>query len=196
MVIVCSGDALLIKLCTELFGSENEIRQVPDIRKYKSHLSAPGALLVLDLESCKEEDIPELKSPAVALASIPVYEQAMRLLQIGVRGYGNKHMHQDNLRQAAKAAQAGQVWLPPEIIAKMITSIPSPFFSKNEETLIEPLSKREEEVAQLVTYGLSNKEIAERINVSVRTVKAHMTSIFAKTGFRDRFQLAVKMRRF
>jgi DNA-binding NarL/FixJ family response regulator len=46
-----------------------------------------------------------------------------------------------------------------------------------------------------VANGLSNKEIADKLFISVRTVKAHMTSIFSKTGFRDRLELAVKMRR-
>ncbi|MBU1169541.1 MAG: response regulator transcription factor [Proteobacteria bacterium] len=195
MVIVCSVDTKLIKLCAELFGRKNDIKQLIDVKMLKKHASAPGDLLVIDIEHCREQDIPVLWTPSVVIATILEYAQAMRLLQKGVRGYGNRHMHRDNFLQAAGAVRSGQVWLPPSIITRMITSIPGTLATANNDSAFEePLSKREDEVAQLVTQGLSNKEIAEKIFVSVRTVKAHLTSIFAKTGYRDRLELAVNMK--
>lgn len=194
MVILCSDDALLIKRYADLLGRKHDIKQLLDTKKLRHHVSSPEDLLIIDLERCKETDIPALKTPAVALAGVLVYEQAIRLLQKGVRGYGNRHMHRDNVLQAVAAVRTGQVWLPPSIITQMITAIPGTPAPGNDQTLVEPLSKREEEVAQLVTHGLSNKEIADKIYISVRTVKAHLTSIFAKTGFRDRLELAVKMK--
>lgn len=194
MVVVCSDDGLLVDVCNKIFGSESEVKQLHDVTSIGNGLAANDDLLVIDLQDFNEEELPEIKCPAVALTDIPVYDQAMRLLQIGVRGYGNRHMHPENFLQAATAVRSGQVWLPPDIIARMISTIPRNG-SHKEEPLMEPLSKREKEVAHLVTEGLSNKEIADALHVSVRTVKAHLTSIFAKTGYRDRLELAVKMKR-
>jgi non-specific serine/threonine protein kinase len=54
-----------------------------------------------------------------------------------------------------------------------------------------PLTKREQEIASLVTEGLGNREIAERLVLSKRTVDAHIEHIFAKLGFSSRAQIAV-----
>jgi DNA-binding NarL/FixJ family response regulator len=58
----------------------------------------------------------------------------------------------------------------------------------------DTLTKREIEVAKSVADGCSNREIAERLNISERTVKARLTSIFQKLDVRDRVQLALLMR--
>ena len=60
--------------------------------------------------------------------------------------------------------------------------------------LWDTLTKREIEVAKSVADGCSNREIAERLNISERTVKARLTSIFQKLDVRDRVQLALLMR--
>ncbi|WP_265947899.1 response regulator transcription factor [Dechloromonas sp. A34] len=55
------------------------------------------------------------------------------------------------------------------------------------------LSERECQVARLVAGGASNKEIANQLEISERTVKAHLTSIFEKLSLRDRLQLSLKI---
>ena len=60
--------------------------------------------------------------------------------------------------------------------------------------LWDALTKREVEVAKSVAEGCSTREIAERLNISERTVKARLTSIFQKLDVRDRVQLALLMR--
>ena len=59
---------------------------------------------------------------------------------------------------------------------------------------LKDLTKRETQVAQAVADGCSNREIAERLNISERTVKARLTSVFQKLDVRDRVQLALLMR--
>jgi LuxR family maltose regulon positive regulatory protein len=62
------------------------------------------------------------------------------------------------------------------------------------QPLVEPLSQREMEVLQLVATGLSNREIAERLIISVGTVKTHVHHIYGKLGVRDRAQAIVRAR--
>ena len=66
--------------------------------------------------------------------------------------------------------------------------------SDQPEVSFDDLTKRERQVAQSVSDGLSNREIAARLNISERTVKARLTAVFQKLGVRDRVQLALLMR--
>jgi DNA-binding NarL/FixJ family response regulator len=194
MIFLCSDDALLAERCAGLFGGRNKVKQLHDVQQLKRQVTAAEDLLIIDLQACREKELPEMTSPALALAVIPVYDQAIRLLRRGVYGYGNRHMHHENLQQAVSAVRQGQVWMPPTIINRMITAASHSGPDQEEQTLLDKLSKREKEVARLVARGLSNKELADKLYISVRTVKAHLTSIFSKTGFRDRLELAIKMK--
>lgn len=158
-----------------------------------------------DLRNCetvivdlKYVTIPEghdlLKLPTLALTETPGFEEAMILLQRGVRGYGNRHMRPENLIQALQNIQSGQIWLPPEIIGRLIATVGPGYGKEQGSDLFVELSVREREVAGYVAKGMSNQEIAERMYVSVRTVKAHLSSIYDKTGLRNRLELGLNMR--
>ena len=195
MILICSTDTLLVEIFTTLPLGDVELRHTADISKIDEFNSHDVDLFFIDLKCCDENAIPALNLPAMALAEEPNYDQGMRLLRRGIRGYGNRYMHRENLVQAVSAVKDGQVWLPPTMITRMISSLSADHFEVELPKLIEPLSRREEEVAGFVMKGLTNREIAENMHISVRTVKAHLTSVFAKTGFRDRLELAVRMKR-
>ncbi|MBW2656017.1 MAG: response regulator transcription factor, partial [Deltaproteobacteria bacterium] len=140
------------------------------------------------------KDLPRITCPTLILVTIPVIKQALRLLRRGVRAYGNRHMHEENLQQAVTALKSGQIWLPPAIVNHMITALPQNKNEKKEPALLKDLSSREAEVAKWLINGLSNREISEKMFISTRTVKAHLTSVFKKTGCRDRLELATRMK--
>lgn len=195
MIFLCSTDTCLVETFAGLPFDEDEVKHISDMSGLDAVQQDSVNLLLIDLKCCEETDIPALKQPAVALAEVPRFDQGMRLLRRGVRGYGNRHMHRDNLMELVSAVKGGQVWLPPDFITRMISSLSSEESGVVMPETMEPLSRREEEVAGFVTEGLANREIADKMQISVRTVKAHLTSIFAKTGFRDRLELAVRMKR-
>jgi len=196
MIIICTRDTALAEACRQLAGDREKTGRLAKMEQLPQLNAGAEDLLIIDLKAFQEADLPEVACPAVALAEVPGFKQAMRLQQRGVRGYGNRHMLLQNLKQAVAAVRAGQVWMPPAIINQMISSM-SPAEPEAEQPLpLEELSKREREVADLVAQGLSNKEIADKLFISVRTVKAHLTSIFSKTGCRDRLELAVKIKSY
>ncbi len=194
MLIIYSGDERLVELCIHLFRKQYETRHLSGIQKLNNQEITSKDMLIIDLEWCREKDLPEVVCPTLILVTVPLIKQAMRLLRRGVRAYGNRHMHEKNLQQAVSALKSGQIWLPPAIVNRMITALPANKSEKEEELLLKALSSREAEVAKWLVNGLSNSEIGEKMFISIRTVKAHLTSIFKKTGCRDRLELATRMK--
>lgn len=195
MVIVLSKNKRVIELSKDIAGDRKGVKELDGIQQLDSKNISDVDIVLVDLKEYEESELPEIQFPAIILVSIPEYGQAMRLLQAGYRGYGNRHMLKENLVQAVEAVKSGQVWLPPAIIHQMITSLPGTQVQQDETPLKEPLSKREREVVEHVTEGLANSEIADKMFISIRTVKAHLTSIFKKTECRDRLELALKMKK-
>ena len=108
-------------------------------------------------------------------------------MRAGARGYVLKEAEPDELRRAIDAAYRGEVILCP-LIAKKVLS----HFSTAQETRpqlpYEDLTEREHQVFQLTAEGLSNREIAERLVISEKTVKNHIGNIFSKLQVNDRTQ--------
>jgi DNA-binding NarL/FixJ family response regulator len=154
----------------------------------------PSGAVVLDIQSVTGNSIPAFSCPVAALTSVPKYEEAMRLMRKGVKGYGNRYMPADNIRQLVETVLRGQIWLPPALISRVISSIQHVSSPDNHSLFLDELSEREKEVADYVGKGMSNKEISEQMEITTRTVKAHLSSIFMKTGCRDRLELALKIK--
>lgn len=162
-----------------------------DYRKISKPLLKSCDVLIVDLKDCL---LPagSFFSPIIALSPVPVYREAAAVLRTGAKGYGNRHMRKDNLWQAIESVKAGQIWLPPEIVAALIEKIEP---EEQSNALLNELSEREQEVALMVTEGMSNQQIADKIFVSLRTVKAHLSSIYSKTGLRNRLALGLKLKK-
>ncbi len=193
MINIYTNDQTLVTLCMNLFGIK-EVKQLSTKTNLASSNFKEKDILILDFESLKEKDLPQISCPSMVLVTIPQNAEAFRLLRLGIRAYGNRHMHEDNLLQAITTLKAGQIWLSPAILSQMISALPNTKTEEKEKTLLEHLTSREIEAAKWLIKGMSNKEISEKMFVSIRTVKAHFTSIFKKTGCRDRLELATRMK--
>ncbi len=104
-------------------------------------------------------------------------------LRAGAIGYMLKHAEPDALLDAIRAAAAGDSPLDPKAARVLLENRSS--------RADRSLSAREEEVLRLVVGGLANKQIARRLAISERTVKAHLTNVFARLGVTDRTQAAL-----
>jgi len=128
----------------------------------------------------------------MVLAILPTFEQSGYFLTLGAKGYGNTMMHASHLRSAYETIVEGNIWLIPEYIGQLILRLPQKEVSHKEH--LAHLSHREKEVALLLASGSSHKEIAEHLNITIRTVKAHATAIYHKLEIKDRLCLALLLR--
>ncbi|MGB1560049.1 MAG: response regulator [Sinimarinibacterium flocculans] len=101
--------------------------------------------------------------------------QALRALKAGASGYLLKHMLRRDLLETIVAVHGGRRYIPAEIAGQIA-----------EHTVDDALSPREIEILRLVADGNANRHVATRLGITEETVKAHMKSILAKLGARDR----------
>ena len=115
-------------------------------------------------------------------------EYLMKAVDIGVNGYILKDSESAELKKAIFAVADGEIYIQPDLIP----SLNSKRIEMSEEKIkIQNLTQREMEVLKLVATGMFNKEIADELNISERTVKNHLFSIFKKLDVTDRTQAAV-----
>lgn len=113
-------------------------------------------------------------------------------LSQGARGIIMKDSAAETLVTAIRAVHAGQAWVDREITGTLLEELAHRGAqTSNTTTGPHTLTARESEVVDLVIAGCRNREISERLTISEKTVKAHLSNIFAKLGVRDRLELAI-----
>lgn len=134
--------------------------------------------------------------PIVCMVPFPKDEEAFALLARGARGYCHVAAAASQLRLVANAVSNGGFWLPTTLMRRFMHSAGGRLNQSvgSKALTLDDLTKRETQVAQAVANGCSNREIAELLNISERTVKARLTSVFQKLDVRDRVQLALFIR--
>ena len=113
-------------------------------------------------------------------------EYIFSLLEAGAAGYLLKDVSGDQLIDAIRAVYAGEPVLHPIVVRKLMTRFKSEAARASETQPHELLSQRELEVLKLAARGMSNRDIGEQLSISVRTVQAHLRSIFNKLGVGSR----------
>lgn len=132
-------------------------------------------------------------SPGTAVLVLTAYdddEYVFALLEAGAAGYLLKDVSTDELVEAIRAVQAGESMLHPAIARKVVNRF-SRHVEEGEEAPFEELTEREIEVLQLAGRGITNREIADSLSISHRTVQAHLSHIFNKLGVGSRTEAVV-----
>ncbi|WP_017297434.1 response regulator [Nodosilinea nodulosa] len=128
----------------------------------------------------------------IMLTTFDDEEFIVQSLLAGACGYLMKDIPPKDLGQAIKLAHAGVYQLAPEVAGKLIGALKDKQVPINSPPSIDlPLTTREVEVLKLIAQGVTNKGIAQALNVSEGTVKNHVSNILMRLGLADRTQAAI-----
>jgi DNA-binding NarL/FixJ family response regulator len=127
----------------------------------------------------------------VMLTTFDLDEPVFAALRAGASGFLLKDIRPDELAVAVRIVARGDALLAPTVTRRLLDRFASALPGGASPPALDALSERETEVLVLVARALSNDEIADRLTVSVATVKTHVSAILTKLGLRDRVQAAV-----
>ena len=135
----------------------------------------------------------ELPDVKVLMLTVSESENdAFQALEAGARGYVLKGVSGPELVQAIRSVAKGETYITPEFANKLVSNI-----KKHEaETQKFDLTQREEEVIVEVSKGLTNKEVAEKLLISEKTVKHHMGCVMQKLNARNRVEAVTALRHY
>ncbi|MFM2315102.1 MAG: hypothetical protein RLZZ04_4378 [Cyanobacteriota bacterium] len=158
-------------------------------------------LILMDVRMPVMDGVAAIKKLAEQFSSIPVLvlstfdddEYITQAMQFGAKGYLLKDTDIEEIAAAIRATIKGYTQLGPGLFQKFLTTSAQHHYPLSQElaTSLQALSPREKEVLSLIAQGANNKEIAQKLYISERTVKAHVTSILSQLNLRDRTQAAI-----
>ena len=158
-------------------------------------------LILMDVRMPVMDGVAAIKKLSEQFSSIPVLvlstfdddEYITQAMQFGAKGYLLKDTAIEEIANAIRTAIKGYTQLGPGLFQKFLTTSSQHYYPRSQElsTTLQALSPREKEVLSLIAQGASNKEIAQKLYIAERTVKAHVTSILSQLNLRDRTQAAI-----
>jgi len=205
LIILCSTDNKAIERWQEGLKDIDEVSICTDAHQFlEATTQHRDAIVLLHLGFPQMTDTaiisafiqssPDMK--VIACADVPNDDQGLELLKIGIYGYCNTWIAAPQLERVIEQVQSGEVWVGRNLILRLINDLAAASQAETGSLTadwLEGLTQREQEVAKLVGQGASNKAIANELDITERTVKAHLSAIFRKTGCKDRIQLALQI---
>lgn len=124
----------------------------------------------------------------IVLTSFADDDKVFPAIKAGAISYLLKDISPEELAHAIRAAQRNEAVLHPEVAAKLMQEFSTP---RPGEPPVDQLTPREMDVLRLVAKGMSNKEIADKLIISEKTTKTHISNILSKLHLADRTQVAI-----
>jgi DNA-binding NarL/FixJ family response regulator len=129
--------------------------------------------------------------PQIRVVALTVHQDTgylKRLIQAGAKGYVVKRAAAEELIRALRKVSSGEIYLDPSVAGRLVERELRDVGYRSGE-VDRPLTDREVEVARFIAQGYSNKEVASRLRISVKTVETHKARVMEKLGIQTRVEL-------
>jgi len=197
-VLIADDHSLFREGLRKLLESDSSLEIVSEVgdgqgainvtRKFKPNLvlmdiNMPGTNGLVATQVIKRE------FPATKVIALTIFEgeEVLELVKAGVSGYMLKDVLGSDLIQTIHKVMAGEVVIHPRVTSYLVQELTRT--EKKNDNL--NLTRREKDILEMLVKGNSNRDMAEAMFISEKTVKNHLTSIFRKLGVKDRTQAAV-----
>jgi DNA-binding NarL/FixJ family response regulator len=203
-VILADDHALVREGTRSLLEAEPDIEVVGEASDGEEAVELVGKLrpqvVLMDIAMPRINGIEatkqiKAKHPATAVLILTAYDNdqyIVALLDAGAAGYLLKNVKGRDLVNAVRAVCAGESVLDPVVAKKVFARLASPGKPSAAHAQAQELSEREMEVLRLAARGMSNREIADKLHLSRRTVQAHLANIFLKMDVGSRTEAVLE----
>lgn len=199
-VVLADDHSMIREGISQLLELNENIKVIGEAANGKECLqllsSCNADVLLLDINMPEMNGIEVLEAIKIQEYNIKVLmltihnevEYVLKAIDLGADGYILKDSGSRELFKAVECVYNGERFIQPELTPALNSKL---IARSTDQTLIDELTKREVQVLKLLAEGLFNKEIADMLAISERTVKNHISNIFKKIGVADRTQAAV-----
>jgi DNA-binding NarL/FixJ family response regulator len=202
MILIASNNPKLVNRWSRSLRKKYPLYTVSQktaLIRATSSLKPPVLILDVGLPRLRAaRELPDIQklSPLtkiLVLSASPTTREGISLLKAGAKGYCGQEISAVLVQKAVRAALRDELWAGRRIVSELINEVILPntrtFFAKSKIPL-DRLSPRKRQVAAIVMEGASNKEIANRLNITEAAVKSHLIGIFRQLKLSRRHELA------
>lgn len=201
IVAIIDDNRLVREALTSMLNKLEGMRAVAFAVADSNHLVAekPDVLLLdvglrdqdsLRVAAALKKELPDAE--IIVMDLIPVNEEIVEFVNAGVSGFVLKDATFDEFVATIRSVAAGEKVLPPRMTESLFSQIAMQADGRGSEHVLDDvrMTRREREVIDLIGEGLSNKEIAQRLNIATHTVKSHVRNVMEKLALHTRLQIA------
>jgi DNA-binding NarL/FixJ family response regulator len=207
ILLASSNQEILLRWERGLFGISHTYttHSLRSLAEKIAKLRPEILFLDYELEGLKNQrsisDLVSLRQETKVVIFIPELSDEMEwtLFKMGVKGCCQNTVSSEQIKRIVGRLLQGELWIRRALTNQILNELVRITYEKNRieqavNDLLKNLTRREYEIAMLVGCGESNKRIAQRLAITERTVKAHLTEIFRKLHVSDRIKLVLIMK--
>ncbi len=204
MILIASSSIDLLTRWKQGLHAISAVTEVTDLERLNACLKRyTPPLLLLDWNFPQLDDATGISSlrvvsptTKIVVLGEPVSDDVeLSLFTLGVRGYCLSDSDAATMQRLVTSILQGELWIRRALVPRLLDELTAT--RRNESTPVHSatrlaeLTRREQQIAIMIGNGASNKQIARGLDITERTVKAHLTEIFRKLGMCDRLKLAL-----
>jgi two-component system, NarL family, nitrate/nitrite response regulator NarL len=216
-ILLVTHDRELEERCRRATSAQHSIVVIDSVAKLSGHIVATSPQVVLiDADTLERPYVDKISGivtmPGVGRVIVMtgdfMEDEEVALLRCGVQGCCRRGIDPDSLEQVLSVTESG-VWVTSSLLPRLVTELrryaqqaaaPGPAVAPDKP--VEPpsrispdrlaaLTRRERDIVTLLADGATNKQVADELDISERTVKGHLSNVFMKLGVSDRLKLVL-----